>query len=59
MKSIKETVITEFTISKSVFVNHLIPVTSIEQAKSELEDLRTLYPDASHHCSAAHPSGVR
>ena len=50
MKSIKETVITEFEISKSVFVNHLIPVTSVEQAKSELEELRKTYPDANHHC---------
>jgi uncharacterized YigZ family protein len=50
MKSIKQTVITEFEISKSVFVNHLIPVTSVELAKKELEDIKTLYPDANHHC---------
>lgn len=50
MKSIKETVITEFEVSKSVFVNYLIPVTSVEQVKSELEDLKKTYPDANHHC---------
>ncbi len=50
MKSIKQPVITEFEISKSIFVNHLIPVISVEQAKKELDDIRNLYPDANHHC---------
>jgi len=50
MKSIKETVITEFEVSKSIFVNYLIPVTSVEQVNTELEQLKKTYPDANHHC---------
>lgn len=50
MKSIKETVVTEFKVSKSTFVNYLIPVTTVEQAKNELNELRKKYPDANHHC---------
>ena len=50
MKSIKETVITEHVVSKSVFVNYLIPVSNVEDAKQELDALRAKYPDANHHC---------
>ena len=50
MKSIQETVVTEFEISKSVFVNYLIPVSSVEDAIAQLEQLRSTYPDANHHC---------
>lgn len=50
MKSIKQTVITEFEISKSVFIDYLIPVSTVEQAKEEMKELRKTYPDANHHC---------
>lgn len=50
MKSIKETVITEFKVSKSVFVNYLLPVTSVENANTELHKIKKTYPDANHHC---------
>lgn len=50
MKSIKKTVITEFEVSKSVFVNYIIPISSVEQTKKELDSLRKTYPDANHHC---------
>lgn len=50
MKSIKKEVVTEFTISKSNFINYLIPVTSVEKAKDEMQRLKQKYPDANHHC---------
>lgn len=52
MKSVKKEIITEEIINKSKFINYLIPVFSLDEAKSKLEHLRKLYNDASHHCFA-------
>ena len=52
MKSIKEEIISKEIISKSKFINYLIPVSSLEETKSKQNDLRKLYSDASHHCFA-------
>lgn len=45
-------IITEDTIQKSKFINHLIPVSDLEDALSKLKELRNTYRDASHHCFA-------
>lgn len=50
MKSIKEEIISKEIISKSKFINHLIPISSLEDAISKLRDIKKLYNDASHHC---------
>ena len=52
MKSIKEEIISKELINKSKFINYLIPVSSLEETKSKLNELRKLYSDASHHCFA-------
>jgi len=52
MKSIKKTVTSEITINKSVFLNYLVPVSSVEEAKQTMVDLRKKYNDANHHCYA-------
>jgi uncharacterized YigZ family protein len=52
MKSIKETVISEIEINKSVFINYLIPVNSVEDVQTNLEQLKARYSDANHHCYA-------
>lgn len=52
MQSIKEEIISTDLISKSKFINYLIPVSNLEDALSKLNDLRKQYSDASHHCFA-------
>ena len=52
MKSIKEEIISRELINKSKFINYIIPVSSLEETKSKLNELRKLYSDASHHCFA-------
>ena len=52
MRSIKETITSEIIINKSVFINYLIPVSEVEEAKEHLKILRNKYPDANHHCYA-------
>lgn len=52
MKSVKNEVVTEIEINKSVFINYLVPVDSVEVAKTKLQQLRSKYPDANHHCYA-------
>lgn len=52
MKSIKNSVETSNIINKSEFINYLIPVSSVGDAKSELDNIRKIYPDANHHCYA-------
>ncbi len=52
MKSIKEQIISKEIISKSKFINYLIPVSNLEETTSKLNELRKLYNDASHHCFA-------
>ena len=52
MNSIQNTVQTEIVINKSTFYNFLYKVDTIEEAKSYLDNLRSKYPDANHHCYA-------
>jgi uncharacterized YigZ family protein len=52
MKSIIKTVNSEIIINKSKFINYLIPVTTAEEVKDKLSDLRKKYKDANHHCYA-------
>lgn len=52
MKSIKNEVVIELVISKSTFINYLIPVSNIEDVNNELKILREKYSDANHHCFA-------
>lgn len=52
MKSIQSEIVTEIVINKSVFINYLIPVSSVEDANGKLDELRAKYNDANHHCFA-------
>ncbi len=52
MKSIQEEVVFELTINKSIFINHLLPVSSINDVKEKLEMLKVKHPNANHHCYA-------
>lgn len=52
MKSIKDEVITSEIVNKSKFINHLIPVSSVEEAQLNLKRIRKEYNDANHHCFA-------
>ncbi len=52
MKSIKKGVTNEITINKSVFINYLENVSSVEEANQFLTALRKDYKDANHHCFA-------
>ncbi len=52
MKSIKNEVIKEIRINKSIFINYLVPVNSVEEVNNCLIDLRKKYSDANHHCFA-------
>ncbi|MGN0954795.1 YigZ family protein [Dialister sp.] len=42
----------ETEVKKSVFIAHLVPVTSEEEAVRVLEDFRKQYKDATHNCYA-------
>jgi len=42
----------EITINKSVFIGHLYPIKSVEDAKKNINDLKSKYSDANHNCSA-------
>ena len=52
MKSVKKEVITKLEINKSIFINHLIPVSDIEDVNVKLSNIRKEYKDANHHCFA-------
>ena len=52
MKSIKQEVVFETTINKSVFINHLVNVSSAEDVDNCLAHLREIHPSANHHCYA-------
>lgn len=52
MKSIRKEVITSDIINKSKFINHTIPVSSVEETTQCLKRIRKLYSDANHYCFA-------
>lgn len=52
MKTIKSEIIDEQIIQKSKFITHLIPVSSEEQAKTRLSEIKKQHPKAHHHCTA-------
>lgn len=52
MKSIKKVISNELIIKKSKFINHLIPVSSLEEVSLNQKRLKELYSDANHHCFA-------
>lgn len=52
MKTIKQTVKSQYEIQKSKFITTLYRIDSIEEGKQRLEEIKMLYPDASHHCYA-------
>lgn len=51
-KSIRNTVVSEIEIDKSVFICTLVPVNSSDNALKNLEELRNKYSDATHNCYA-------
>lgn len=52
MKSILERKQTEIIEKKSLFINYLIPVRQMDQAKEEYLKIKQEHPDANHHCYA-------
>ncbi len=42
----------EMEIKKSIFITHIIPITSEEEAMERLGELRKKYKDATHNCFA-------
>lgn len=52
MKSIRRRISTHETIDKSLFINYLIPVRSVDQAMDAYQDIKQEHADATHHCFA-------
>ena len=52
MRSIQKQVHTELVINKSTFINSTYPITSVEETQLYLNEVKTAYPDANHHCYA-------
>ena len=52
VKTIQENVGTQIVEKKSKFIAELFYVTSEEEAKEKLEEIRKKYYDAKHHCYA-------
>ena len=52
MKTIKENVSAQIIEKKSKFIADFFYVTSEEEAKEKLEEIRKKYRDAKHHCYA-------
>lgn len=50
MFTIDKEVITEQVIKKSLFITHLAPVTSIEEANDYLKSIRKKHYEATHNC---------
>jgi uncharacterized YigZ family protein len=51
-KTISEPTKAELIVQKSRFIGCAAPVTSQEQALRYLQEIKTSYPDATHHCYA-------
>lgn len=49
---IKEEVIIEQVIQKSKFISYLKPVSTEDEAREYLKEVKKLHPKATHHCSA-------
>ncbi len=52
MKSVRQTVVIEHTIKRSRFIGTLQRVMYEADAKAALDHVRSIYPDATHHCYA-------
>lgn len=52
MKSIQRRISTHETIDKSLFINYLIPVRTIDQAMEKYQEVKKEHADATHHCFA-------
>jgi len=50
--TITEEIKHSFREKGSKFIGHLIPITSKEDFESKLNDIKSKYPDATHHCYA-------
>lgn len=42
----------EETIQKSRFIADIIPITTEEEARAAIQEVRGMFPDATHHCTA-------
>lgn len=51
MKTIQNEVKNEIIINKSVFITYLAPCSDSAKAKEYINNLKNLYPDATHHVS--------
>ncbi|MFA5603376.1 MAG: YigZ family protein [Bacilli bacterium] len=52
MLSISKNCHNEIIINKSKFITYLIKINNVESAKIELDKLKNMYGDATHHCYA-------
>lgn len=52
MKSIKNNVSNELVITKSKFITFLFRVNSLDEINKYLDDIKSEYKDATHHCYA-------
>lgn len=50
MKKLKNSITYTQTIRKSVFITNLIPVTSVDDAKNQLKEIKKKHYDATHNC---------
>lgn len=53
MHYIKEISTHQIEINKSLFIGILFPLNSIEEIKEKLEEAKTMFPKATHYCSAS------
>ncbi len=49
---LKEDVIVQQDIKKSKFITYLMAISTEDEAKEKLKEIRKLHPKAAHHCSA-------
>jgi len=52
MKTIKENIINEIEINKSIFITEIIKVKNTSEIKEKLQEIKDKYKDATHYCYA-------
>lgn len=52
MRSIENTILSEYEIQKSKFITYLFPIHSLEEVEQNLKEVKQKSPDATHYCYA-------
>lgn len=52
MKTVSQSVKSSFREKGSKFIGYLFPISTLEQFEQELNEIKSRYPDATHHCYA-------